>query len=128
MPEMSSTLKNFILVMVPIGMGVAAQILLKFGMLQFGKFSIDLAELPKTFFNIFLNPYVLTGMTLYFLASLIWLVVLSRIELSFAYPLLSLGYIFILIFSALVFKENVTIVRTLGVVAICFGVILISRS
>lgn len=125
---MSTTLKNLILVLTPITIGVIAQIFLKFGMLQFGKFSIQLSKLPNTFINIFLNPYVLFGMFLYFLASLVWLIVLSRIDLSFAYPLLSVGYIFILIYSAIYFKEPVSIIRWLGVITICLGVFLISRS
>jgi len=125
---MSNTLKNFILVMTPISLGIIAQILLKTGMLQIGKFSVEFSKLFSTFVGIFLNPFVLTGMFLYFAASLLWLIVLSRIDLSFAYPLLSVGYIFIVLYSDLILKEDVSLVRWIGVVTICLGVILISRS
>ena len=125
---MSNTLKNFILVMAPISMGIVAQILLKTGMLQIGKFSVDISKLFMTFVGIFLNPFVLVGMFLYFAASLLWLIVLSRIDLSFAYPLLSIGYIFIVLYSDIVLKEEVSLVRWAGVLTICLGVFLISRS
>jgi drug/metabolite transporter (DMT)-like permease len=125
---MSNTLKNFILVMAPISIGIVAQILLKTGMLQIGKFSVEISKLFMTFVGIFLNPFVLVGMFLYFAASLLWLIVLSRIDLSFAYPLLSIGYIFIVLYSDIVLKEEVSLVRWAGVLTICLGVFLISRS
>jgi hypothetical protein len=50
---MSNTLKNFILVMTPISLGIVAQILLKTGMLQIGKFSIEISKLFMTFVGIF---------------------------------------------------------------------------
>jgi drug/metabolite transporter (DMT)-like permease len=125
---MSNTLKNFILVMTPISMGIIAQILLKTGMLQIGKFSVELSKLFGTFVGIFLNPFVLSGMFLYFAGSLIWLIVLSRIDLSFAYPLLSIGYIFIVLYSDIILKEEVSLVRWAGVLTIVLGVFLISRS
>lgn len=114
--------------MAPISIGIVAQILLKTGMLQIGKFSVEISKLFMTFVGIFLNPFVLVGMFLYFAASLLWLIVLSRIDLSFAYPLLSIGYIFIVLYSDIVLKEEVSLVRWAGVLTICLGVFLISRS
>ena len=120
--------KQLLLVLVPIVMGVVAQIFLKKGMLAVGKFALDYGNLPMQYAKIIFTPYVFLGMLLYFLGSLIWLVVLSRIPLSFAYPMLSMGYIFILFASAILFKEHISVVRWLGVIVICAGVFLISRS
>jgi multidrug transporter EmrE-like cation transporter len=49
-------------------------------------------------------------------------------ELSFAYPLLSTGYVVVLIASWILFKEQISMIRWVGVMVICFGVFLISRS
>ncbi len=120
-------MKTVILVLVPVLIGVIGQVFLKKGMLQIGEFSLR-SGLIDQFIKIFMNYNVLIGFFFYFLSSIIWLVVLSRIELSFAYPLLSVGYILILIASWYFFKESITLIRWSGVAVICFGVYLISRS
>jgi multidrug transporter EmrE-like cation transporter len=61
-------------------------------------------------------------------SSVFWLVILSRIDLSYAYPMVSIGYIAVVLFSYFVFKENVSLIRWIGVITICAGVFLISRS
>ncbi|MGE4357225.1 MAG: EamA family transporter [Candidatus Omnitrophota bacterium] len=63
----------------------------------------------------------------YFTSSLIWLMVLSRAELSYAYPMLSLGYIMIVFLSWIIFKENVSFWRWLGIILISFGVGLLQK-
>jgi multidrug transporter EmrE-like cation transporter len=54
--------------------------------------------------------------------------VLSRIDLSMAYPLVSIAYIVTAIFSYFIFKENITLIRWIGIITICLGVFLVSRS
>jgi len=121
-------MKSAIMVMVPVLMGVVGQLFLKHGMLQIGQFAITATALTAALIKIVTNFSVMFGLFLYGLSAFLWLIVLSRMDLSFAYPLLSVGYILVLLFSWLVFKENVSLVRWLGVVVICFGVFLISRS
>ena len=58
----------------------------------------------------------------------LWLVVLSKVDVSFAYPFLSIGYVISAVVGYFVFHEAVTPVRIAGIVVICIGVILISRS
>lgn len=116
------------MVLVPVLIGVVGQIFLKYGMAQVGKFSFESAAhiLPQ-FVRAFSNIWVLTGFAFYFLSSLFWMIVLSKVDLSIAYPLLSMGYVFVLLASWLLFKEPVTLVRWAGVLVIMFGVTLISR-
>jgi multidrug transporter EmrE-like cation transporter len=113
-------------VMVPVFIGVCGQIFLKLGMSAVGPLKTQ--PVWQYFFKAFLNWQVLCGFSLYFLSSLFWMLVLSKEDLSFAYPLLSVGYVLILLFSFLIFKEHVSFVRWFGVLVIIFGVILISRS
>ena len=99
---------------------------MKQGMMMFGKFPVTqlLAKiLPMVF-----QPYVFFGIMCFGVSSIFWLVVLSRIDLSMAYPLVSVAYVVVAIFSYYVFKENVSLLRWLGIITICFGVFLISRS
>jgi multidrug transporter EmrE-like cation transporter len=117
------------MVLVPVLIGVLGQIFLKKGMSEVGQFNVSSAQviLPQ-FIKAFTNLWVLSGFAFYFLSSLFWMMVLSRVDLSVAYPLLSLGYVFILIASWLFFKESVSLIRWTGVLVIMSGVVLISRS
>jgi len=57
-----------------------------------------------------------------------WLVVLSRVDVSIAYPMVSLGYIITVILGKVLFNETVTAQRMLGVAIICLGVLIVARS
>jgi drug/metabolite transporter (DMT)-like permease len=74
------------------------------------------------------EKFVVIGIALYAIATLLWLVVLSKEELSFAYPMLAIGYILIAIFGKIFFGENVTFVRFLGILLISIGVFLLLKS
>jgi len=115
-------------VLIPVLIGVTGQLFLKFGMTKVGAFGSSSMSLFEYFYKSFTNIPVLIGFSLYFISSLFWMIVLSKEQLSFAYPLLAIGYIVVIIASILIFKETVSLVRWLGVMVIIMGVILISRS
>lgn len=99
---------------------------MKQGMMIFGKFPVT--QLFSRLIPMFMQPYVFFGFMFFGISSIFWLVVLSRIDLSFAYPMVSVAYVVVAIFSYFVFKENVSLIRWIGIMTICFGVFLISRS
>ncbi len=105
----------------------AAQIMLKKGMLSLGPVTLD-AGLITTVFRIVLNPWVFLGLVTFVISMASHLVVLSRVDLSFAYPFLSLAYVVVAIYAYYVFKEDVNSLRIAGIGLICLGAILISRS
>ena len=75
----------------------------------------------------FLNPYVLSGIAIYGFTTLVWLVILSRVKLSIAYPMLSSGYVLSILFSWMLFKESIPKVRIIGALVICIGVYLVAQ-
>jgi len=109
-------------------LNVIGQVVMKRGMTVVGTVPGDLASLPAFALRTLTTPFVWLGFAAYGLSAALWLVVLSRLELSFAYPILSLSYVLIVLISALVLHENVTPVRWLGVLVIIGGVWLISQS
>lgn len=117
---------NYILLAVSILIAVCGQLLMKRGMQIFGSFS--LTQLHLKIIPMFLNPYIFFGLSLFGLSAVFWLVVLSRLPLSFVYPMVSVAYVLVALASMLFFKENVNLIRWLGIAVICFGVFLISRS
>lgn len=123
---MSPTLKNLLMILFCVGTGSLGQLVMKHGMNTVGK--IGAAQVVQKLAGAFLNPYVLGGLALYGLSALVWMIILSRVNLSFAYPMVSLGYVFVVISSRYLFHESVSPLRLIGTLVICFGVFLISRS
>ncbi len=105
---------------------VIGQLLMKKGMTIVGKMEPD--KIISGLIKSCLNPWVLGGMFLFMLSTAIWLIIISRKDLGFAYALMASAYIFIMFFSWLFFHENVSLLRWIGVLVITFGVILVSRS
>lgn len=81
-----------------------------------------------TLSTVLLNPYVLLGFVMYALSTVFWLIALSKKELSFVYPFISLTYVLVLMLSSLVLKEDIGLNKIAGTLAIIIGLIIISRS
>ncbi len=118
---------DILAIFVSIILAVIGQLLLKMGMLRIGKFSFNISTLVHQYIKIFLNPRVIAGLFGYFVSMLIWLYVLSRMELSFAYPFVALNYVLILFGSYFLFKEAITPMKVIGVIVIVVGVYLVAR-
>jgi len=118
---------DFVAIFISIFLSVIGQLLLKMGMLRIGKFSFDISTLVHQYIKILLNPFVIAGLVGFFVSMLIWLYVLSRMELSFAYPFVALNYVLILFGSYFLFKETITPIKIVGVVTIIIGVCLVAR-
>lgn len=108
--------------------GAVGQILLKKGMMAMGPLVISLPGLPGLLWRIMTNPYVIIGLGIYVTGTLFWLVALSRVGLSFAYPFASLSYVLMLAAAWILFREDISLLRITGTLVICIGVFLISRS
>jgi len=107
---------------------VCGQILFKEGVKKLGLKEITVLSVTRNFFLVISRPFIFSGFVIFGFSFLMWLVALSRFDLSYAVPLLSTSYIFVLIFSKLVYKEKVGKMRWLGVAIICAGVWLITLS
>lgn len=116
------------LILLDVALNVAGQLSLKFGMSRMGNFSISLPDLSSVFFRAATNPYVILGLLCYGTGFLVWLIVLAKAEVSYAYPMISLGYVFTAILAWQLFGENVTPIRIAGILITCLGVFIIARS
>ena len=107
---------------------VSGQLVLKHGLSTLGEMPTKVSDGAAFLFRALLNPLVILSLALAFIAALAWIAALSKVELSFAYPFTSLGYIFVLLLSSLIFKEQIPAVRWIGVVIIGIGVFIVARS
>jgi multidrug transporter EmrE-like cation transporter len=121
-------MKPLFIAILSIALSVAAQFSLKAGMSSDGMKEV-LAQPPsvRTIFFVLADKYVLGGFVLYGLGAVVWLGVLSKWDVSKAYPLVGLGFVFTLVVGYLL-GEQVTLTRVLGVALICAGVVLVGRS
>jgi drug/metabolite transporter (DMT)-like permease len=103
-----------------------AQILLKLGMVKVGKVE-SMSSAPSMLFTAFMNPMVLGGLAVFGVSALSWLIVLSRVKLSIAYPMVSLGYVATVFLSWRVLDEPVKPITIAGCGVVIIGVFLISR-
>ena len=74
------------------------------------------------------SPWVVGGLVIYGCGTLCWIIALSRLELSFAYPFSMLSYIGIVIGSYLLFKEQISRMRLVGIGVVLLGLLVISQS
>ena len=113
----------FIFILFPIFFTVIGEFLLKY--------SVDGLDIGFNLISIKLvlfSPNILIGLTLISLAAIFWIVGMSKFQLSFMYPFLSLNYIAIIIGSDLFLKEDVQINRYISILLILIGLFIISRS
>jgi drug/metabolite transporter (DMT)-like permease len=115
-------------ILVSVLMGAVGQVLLKRGMSSMGPLTLDVSQLGRIIWNIGTNPFVIGGLAVYVTSTLFWLAALSRVDLSYAYPFVSLSYILMLIASWQLFSENISLLRLVGSFVVILGVLLISRS
>ncbi len=117
------------LVVICIVFGAIGQILMKSGMSQIGPIG-GLSKLtsPNTVFSIFTNVFVIGGLLLYAIAAFLWLGALSNLNVSFMYPLLSLGYVLAALMGLIFLKEDITMLRWAGIVFVVAGSFMILRT
>jgi multidrug transporter EmrE-like cation transporter len=123
---MSEGLRTFAVLLIAISLSVTGETMLKKGVNSLEGLEFAPATLIPTFVRIFTNPLVFLGFIFIFGGSLFWLAVLSKWDLSLAYPLLSISYIASLFIGALVLGEQVTLIRIVGVIVVVVGVVLIT--
>jgi multidrug transporter EmrE-like cation transporter len=117
------------LILVAAFFGVCGQLTLKMGMTQVGRLGADaLAEPVQVLVRVATSPLVVGGLALYVAGAGVWMMVLSRSALSFAYPILAIGYAITPVLAWVLLGESVNTIRWLGIAFICLGVVVVSRS
>lgn len=112
-----------LVLLVAIGLGVAGQFALKVGLNKLGAHPS-----PAAVFRAVTTPYILGGFALYGLSSLLYLQALSRLPLSYAYPMIALSYVAVVLGAWLWFGERLNALRVSGVAVIILGVVLVAVS
>ena len=119
---------SFALVLFGVLLNAAAQLLLKAGTNSIGHFEFSSANLVPIGWKVATQPYILGGLMCYAISVVVWIMALSRVEVSIAYPMLSIGYVVNAIAAYVLFGEAVGIQRLVGIGIIVIGVYVVARS
>lgn len=121
-------MRPFLYVLLTITATVAGQLLLKKGMTQVGEVPAEPLRAIQFLLGAFLNSRVFAALVLAVVASLGWMAAVSKLPLSYAYPFMATTFPLVLVFSRVMFAEEISALRWVGVVIIWLGVVLVSRS
>jgi uncharacterized membrane protein len=114
------------MVLVAVIFSVAGEIFFKEGLNRVGV--LTLSNLGPTLGRVLRTWPFYAGAASFAVSVSFWFAAISRVELSWAYPLLATGYVLMLLFSALILGEQISPLRWIGAVVIVIGVILVSRT
>jgi multidrug transporter EmrE-like cation transporter len=122
------TLVSFTLIMIGVLLNAAGQLLLKAGANSVGAFAFSRENIVPIGWQLATEPHILGGLTCYVVSVVVWVMALSRVEVSIAYPMLSFGYVVNAIAAWYLFGEAVTPTRLVGIGVIILGVYIVARS
>lgn len=121
-------MKYIVFILFTVATNAAAQLMLKHGMMQLGPLSFAGVNPLLKMLQIVFSPWVFLGLSTFVISMASHLYVLSKVELSFAYPFLSLAYVAVAVFAYFVFREDLNALRVAGIAFICIGTVLIAQS
>ena len=104
-----------------------AQVSLKYGMMQLGSLNFAGVNPIIKLLQIVFSPFVFIGLCIFVISMASHLFVLSKVELSFAYPFLSLAYVVVAVIAYYLFHEDLNALRVGGIALICVGTVLIAQ-
>jgi multidrug transporter EmrE-like cation transporter len=119
---------SFSLILTGVLLNAAAQLLLKAGTTRVGHFEFSLANAWPIGTQLALQPHILGGLACYGVSVVVWIMALSRVPVSMAYPMLSIGYIVNALAAWWLFGESITAQKLIGIGFIVVGVWLVARS
>ena len=122
------TAVSFALVLAGVLLNAVAQLLLKAGTNAVGHFEFSAANAVPVGLRLALEPHIVGGIACYVVSVVVWIMALSRVEVSIAYPMLSIGYVVNAIAAYFLFGEAVTPLRLAGIAVIILGVFIVARS
>lgn len=122
-----TTAISYLFVLITVFLTVYGQIVIKWQVLAAGALPTATPERISFLAKLMLNPWVISGLLAGLLAAVSWMAAMTKLELSHAYPFMSLAFIGVLVASALVFHEPVNAWKIGGLVLITLGIIVGSQ-
>ena len=118
----------FALILTGVLLNASAQLLLKAGTNAVGHFEFHLDNVIPVGMKLAFQPYIMGGMACYAISLVVWIMALSRVPVSLAYPMLSIGYVVNAVVAYYWLGEPLAMQKMLGIGFIIIGVVLVAKS
>lgn len=106
---------------------VYSQLIMRWQVALAGPLPTEMSGKFNYIFALLLNPWVISGVAATFLAGVSWMLAMTKFEISYAYPFVSLNYILVLATGVLLFQESMSFTKLVGSLLIIFGIIVIAK-
>lgn len=127
MIEQARPLTGFVYIFMTIALTVYGQLVVKWQVSKVGALPAGVGGKLGFMLTMLLNPWILSGFFAAFLASFCWMAALTKFPLNFAYPFTALSFVAVLLASALLFYEPVTLSKWVGMALLIAGVFVSSQ-
>ncbi len=117
-----------ILALISVALNAAAQLALKQGTRSIGMTAGSVSTGGAVLWRALFSAWIWVGLVSYVLSVALWILVLSRVQVSYAYPIVSLGYVMAAAAAWFLWREDLSAQRVVGIGVICLGVLLVARS
>ncbi|MBA2648871.1 MAG: EamA family transporter [Legionella sp.] len=121
-------MKDYLYILATVFFTVYGQLIVKWRVSLYGALPLEIVDKLKFLTKVVLDPWILSGLTAAFLASITWILALTKFDLTLAYPLTSLNFVFILFLGGFIFNEHISLAKILGVSLIMVGTMVASRA
>ncbi len=118
---------SYFFVFLTVFLTVYSQIIIKWQVLAAGAFPVESVDRLWFLAKLLVNPWVVSALAAGLLAVVSWMAAMTRLDLSHAYPFMSLAFVLVLVLSAMVFHEPVNAWKIAGLVLITVGIIVGSQ-
>ena len=121
-------LQTMVIVVAGVLLNAAAQLMLKAGTRALGELSLTSGALVSMAIGVITQPFILGGLACYVVSVGLWIIALSRVDVTVAYPMLSIGYVVNAVLAWQLFGEQLGPGRIAGIAIILVGVVVLARS
>ncbi len=125
---MTHRILDYLYILATIIFTVYGQLILKWRIENFGSLPTEALDKLKFLLSLLLDPAIFSGFAAAFLASLAWMAAMTKFELSYAYPFMSLNFVLVMLLSIVILGESISVLKAIGVSFIVLGTVLVSRA
>ncbi len=116
---------NHLYIFLTIIFSIASQFLMRWQASNIGSVPQGMTEKFTFLFNMIINPWVFLAFVFTGFSGVMWLLAMSKFELSYAYPFLSFNYVLIFLLAPLLFNETISIFKIIGSLIILLGIVVL---
>lgn len=106
---------------------VYSQLIMRWQVSNAGSLPSDHSDKLKFIFSLLVNPWVISGIFSTFLAGVSWMLAMTKFDISYAFPFVSLNYIIILFAGVVIYHEPINLMKIIGSLIVVIGIIVLSK-